>query len=27
MLFGPTPEEGDRWKCSSGPCPYKYPEP
>jgi hypothetical protein len=24
MLFGPTPEEGDRWMCS-GPCPYKYP--
>jgi hypothetical protein len=27
MPFGPTPEEGDRWKCVSGPCPYKYPEP
>ena len=26
MLFGPTPEEGDRWTCASGPCPYKYPE-
>jgi Family of unknown function (DUF6152) len=27
MLFGPTPEEGDRWHCASGsPCPFKYPE-
>ena len=26
MLFGPTPEEGDCWRCASGPCPYKYPE-
>ena len=25
--FGPTPEEGDRWSCVSGPCSYKYPEP
>ena len=27
MLFGTTPEEGDRWSCSSGPCPYTYPDP
>jgi len=27
MLFGPTPEEGDRWNClSPSPCPFKYPE-
>jgi len=27
MLFGPTPEEGDRWRCLTGdPCPFKYPE-
>jgi hypothetical protein len=26
MLFGPTPEEGDRWQCLDGPCPFKYPE-
>jgi hypothetical protein len=25
MLFGPTPEAGDRWHCD-GPCPYKYPQ-
>jgi hypothetical protein len=25
MLFGPTPEEADKWRCD-GPCPYKYPE-
>jgi hypothetical protein len=25
MLFGPTPEEGDRWSCAPGPCPYTYP--
>jgi len=25
MLFGPTPDEGDRWRCE-GPCPFKYPE-
>jgi hypothetical protein len=27
MLFGSTPEEGDRWTCAPGPCSYKYPEP
>ena len=27
MLFGSTPEEGDRWSCAGGPCSYKYPEP
>jgi Family of unknown function (DUF6152) len=27
VLFGPTPEEGDRWRCiPENPCPYKYPE-
>jgi uncharacterized protein DUF6152 len=26
MTFGPTPEEGDRWSCNGGPCPFKYPE-
>lgn len=27
MIFGPTPEEGDRWKCvEPNPCPFKYPE-
>jgi Family of unknown function (DUF6152) len=26
MLFGPTPDEGDRWSCGSGPCLYKYPD-
>jgi Family of unknown function (DUF6152) len=26
MIFGPTPEEGDRWRCPSGTCSYKYPE-
>jgi hypothetical protein len=26
MLFGPTPAEGDRWSCTPGPCPFKYPE-
>jgi hypothetical protein len=26
MLFGPTPEEGDRWQCVPGPCSFKYPE-
>ena len=25
MLFGPTPEEGDSWRCI-GPCSFKYPE-
>ena len=25
MLFGHTPEEGDRWTCVSG-CNYRYPE-
>jgi len=27
MVFGPTPEEGDRWSCAPGPCSYNYPEP
>jgi hypothetical protein len=27
MLFGGTPEAGDRWTCAPGPCVYKYPEP
>jgi hypothetical protein len=27
MRFGLTPEEGDRWKCASGPCAYTYPDP
>jgi uncharacterized protein DUF6152 len=35
MIFGPTPEQGDGWKCfdpnrpnadPAGPCPFKYPE-
>jgi hypothetical protein len=26
MLFGPTPEEGDGWRCSISPCPFKYRE-
>lgn len=26
ILFGSTPEEGDRWVCSSSPCPYTYPD-
>jgi hypothetical protein len=26
LTFGPTPEEGDRWSCIAGPCPFKYPE-
>lgn len=25
MIFGPTPEEGDRWICPA-PCAYKYPD-
>ena len=25
MSFGPTPSEADEWRCSSGPCTYKYP--
>jgi len=25
MLFGHTPEEGDRWSCA-GPCSYQYPQ-
>jgi hypothetical protein len=24
--FGSTPEEGDRWQCTSSPCPYTYPD-
>jgi len=26
MLFGPTPADGDRWRCASGQCSYAYPE-
>jgi hypothetical protein len=26
MLFGSTPDEGDRWNCPSGPCLYTYPD-
>ncbi|HEX4998118.1 MAG TPA: DUF6152 family protein [Terriglobia bacterium] len=26
ILFGPTPEEGDRWRCLDVPCSFKYPE-
>ena len=26
LRFGPTPEEGDRWHCTPGPCAYKYPD-
>lgn len=26
ILFGHTPEEGDRWTCVSG-CNYRYPQP
>jgi hypothetical protein len=26
MLFGSTPEEADRWRCSSGDCAYNYPD-
>jgi len=26
MLFGATPEEGDRWNCASGQCSYNYPD-
>ena len=26
MLFGSTPAEADRWRCSSGDCPYTYPD-
>jgi hypothetical protein len=26
ILFGPTPEEGDKWQCNPGPCSFKYPE-
>jgi hypothetical protein len=27
MIFGPTPEGGDQWRCDGvGPCPFKYPE-
>jgi hypothetical protein len=25
MLFGPTPDAGDRWSCVPGPCSYQYP--
>jgi hypothetical protein len=26
MRFGPTPEEGDRWRCASDACSYTYPD-
>jgi len=26
MLFGSTPDEGDRWSCASPPCLYTYPD-
>jgi hypothetical protein len=26
MLFGPMPDESDRWSCGSAPCSYKYPD-
>jgi len=26
LNFGPTPEEGDRWKCIGGPCLFQYPD-
>lgn len=26
MLFGSTPDEGDRWICGPGPCAYTYPD-
>jgi hypothetical protein len=26
MLFGPTPDDGDRWSCGATPCTYKYPD-
>jgi hypothetical protein len=27
MLFGlASPQDGDRWRCSSDPCPYTYPD-
>ena len=25
MLFGPTPDEGDRWSCAAGPCLLRVP--
>jgi hypothetical protein len=25
IVFGPTPQEGDRWSCGAGPCSYTYP--
>ena len=27
MIFGPTPEEGDRWSCGAAPCSFAYPDP
>ena len=26
LTFGPTPEEGERWSCLAGTCPFQYPE-
>jgi hypothetical protein len=26
MIFGATPDEADCWRCSSGDCPYTYPD-
>ena len=26
MPFGPEPGASDGWRCSSDPCPYRYPE-
>ena len=26
MIFGGSPDEGDRWRCNAEPCPYSYPE-
>ena len=26
MAFGTTPDEGDRWTCTPGPCSYAYPD-
>ena len=26
MVFGPTPADGDKWRCGSGDCLYTYPD-
>jgi hypothetical protein len=26
LLFGPTPDDGDRWSCGAGRCSYTYPD-